>query len=246
MTLEDRSLLSTIIVNNTTDRPVSGRQPPPGDRPGERDRRGQDDHSSTRTVFSTPQTITLAGGSARADRHDRSRDDHRPGGGLDGQRQQPSRVFQVDGGVTAAISGLTITGRAGTDHGGGIYDDGGTVTLTDCTVSSNTAYFGGGLANVGGTATLNNCTISGNSATVAGGVYGSGTTTLTGTTITSNSAEDAGGVANSGTLTLTNCTVTGNSASNTGGGLDNIGVATLTGDHFLRSIRPTMAAAWPP
>ena len=41
----------------------------------------------------------------------------------------------------------------------------GTVTLTDCTVSGNSAGIGGGgLYNHGGTTTLTDCTISGNSA----------------------------------------------------------------------------------
>jgi hypothetical protein len=48
-----------------------------------------------------------------------------------------SRVFQVDANVTASISGLTITCGT-TDHGGGLLNY-GTATLTNCTVSGNTA-----------------------------------------------------------------------------------------------------------
>ena len=60
------------------------------------------------------------------------------GGGL-------SRVFQVDRGVTASISGVTMTGgNAGI--GGGLYNE-GTTTLTNCTVSGNSASHGGGLYN---------------------------------------------------------------------------------------------------
>ena len=39
-----------------------------------------------------------------------------------------SRVFQVDGGVTANISGLTITAGSTSKNGGGLYNDGGSVT----------------------------------------------------------------------------------------------------------------------
>ena len=58
-------------------------------------------------------------------------------------------MFQVDAGVTASLSGLTITGgNAGS--GGGLFND-GTVTLTDATVSGNSAAnSGGGLTNLGG------------------------------------------------------------------------------------------------
>ena len=46
----------------------------------------------------------------------------------------------------------------------------GTATLTNCTVSGNSAgQLGGGLSNYDGTATLTNCTVSGNSANDRGG-----------------------------------------------------------------------------
>ena len=60
----------------------------------------------------------------------------------------PVRVFQVDKGVTASLSGLTITGGVAGNSavGGGVYSDGGTVTLSNCTVSGNSAGGGGGLS----------------------------------------------------------------------------------------------------
>ena len=62
-----------------------------------------------------------------------------------------SRVFQIDGGVTASISGLTITGgNSGADPGGGLLCvENSTLTLTDCTISGNSAAEGGGLENYG-------------------------------------------------------------------------------------------------
>ena len=68
----------------------------------------------------------------------------------------------------------------------------GTTTLTNCTVSGNSAAVGGGglFANCG-TTTLTNCTVSGNSAAATAaaciGNYG-GTTTLTNCTVSGNSA----------------------------------------------------------
>src|SRR5262249_16484756 len=57
------------------------------------------------------------------------------------------RIFTINSGVTAAISGLTLSnGFAG--NGGGISND-GTLTLTNCTVNDNKAQFGGGILNSG-------------------------------------------------------------------------------------------------
>jgi len=153
-----------------------------------------------------------------------------------------SRVFQVDPNVTASISGLTISGGNTAGNGGGMYNDGGNVTLADTTVSGNSSRInipssgGGGLFSLGGTTTLTNCIVSGNSAVRdGGGLFNSnGTIALTNCTVTGNSASLTGGGEFSlgGTTTLTNCTVSGNSATGTtgaGGGLCNFnGTTTLT------------------
>ena len=140
----------------------------------------------------------------------------------------PSRVFQVDAGVTASISGLTITGGSTGGNGGGVLNY-GTTTLTDCTLSGNSAEgYGGGLANFG-TATLTDCTVSGNSSgNIGGGVYNGGTLTLINSTLDGNKSGRYGsglGIGNGATATLTGCTVSGNSNI----GLFNYGgTATLT------------------
>jgi hypothetical protein len=97
----------------------------------------------------------------------------------------------------------------------------GTLTLTNCTVSGNSAIgsfsSGGGLWNNRyATATLTNCTVSGNSASWVGGFLynGSATATLTNCTVSGNSASFAGGVRIFGTVSptmLTNTIVAGNS-----------------------------------
>ena len=79
-----------------------------------------------------------------------------------------------------------------------------------------------------GTTTLTNCTVSGNSACNGGGLFSGnyGTTTLTNCTVSGNSASDNGGGLFSWDTTarptLTNCTVSGNSAGGNGGGLANV------------------------
>ena len=128
-------------------------------------------------------------------------------------------------------------------NGGGLCNR-GTLSMTDCTVSGNSAYAsstpsgdGGGLENHG-TAKLTDCTVSGNSAgtTVKGGTDRGGgllnssplaTLILTNCTISGNKALKGGGLDNLlGQVTLTNCTVSGNN-SEYGGGLYNHGAATL-------------------
>ncbi|HKI19346.1 MAG TPA: S53 family peptidase, partial [Isosphaeraceae bacterium] len=74
--------------------------------------------------------------------------------------------FTVDYGVTASISGLTITNGNTSGYGGGI-DNNGTAMITDALLSDNSAYDGGGILN-NGVATLTNVTIAGNWASYGG------------------------------------------------------------------------------
>jgi hypothetical protein len=143
-----------------------------------------------------------------------------------------SRVFNVTSGIDVTISGLTITnGIAGGGVGGGIYN-GGTLTITNSTLSSNSSRYGGGIYNDHATLTLSNCTLSGNSATYFGGVVYNdhATLTLSNCTLSGNSATYfGGGILNDGdsggaTLTITNSTLSGNSAGYRGGGIFNTGV----------------------
>jgi hypothetical protein len=146
-----------------------------------------------------------------------------------------SRVFQVDPMVVVNISGLSITGGAAgsVGRGGGLYNQ-GTTTLSDCTISGNSAEAGGGVGSRPlryGSLALNDCTISGNSASNGGGVYNYGDGTISGCTITNNSAARGAGVMNAVTgessnsefLTINNSTISGNSSgkSGIGGGLSN-------------------------
>jgi hypothetical protein len=144
-----------------------------------------------------------------------------------------TRVFDVEGG-SLALLGLTVSGGKA-DNGGGLYNNRGTVALTNVTVSGNTASGdGGGLFNCSyGNLSLNDCTVSGNTAGFAGGgLYTQpiGTLALTNVTVSGNTAGLPGGgmFIGGGTSTLSNCTVSGNSAGSTGGGLYVFDTPTLT------------------
>ena len=124
-----------------------------------------------------------------------------------------NRVFHIINSVTASISSLTITkGRTPSfGSGGGIFNAGATLTVSNCTVTGNSAFNGGGgiFSSGGATATL----------------------TIVDSIISSNSngnGNGGGGIDNAGAmLTVSNSTVIGNS-SPLGGGIFNSGVATLT------------------
>jgi hypothetical protein len=120
----------------------------------------------------------------------------------------------------------------GADDGGALSNNGGTVTLTTCTLMGNSADTGCALSNSGGTMTLTNSTLTSNGGCfLGGGIFNSnnGTLTVTNSTLTGNFARAGGGILNDSgsTVTLTNATLTDNTAGS-GGGIFNGGTLTLT------------------
>jgi hypothetical protein len=244
MALEGRALLSTIVVNNPTDNPV----------PGQTDLREAITQANTdsgadtivfSSVFNSPQTITLYGGTLELMDPAKTTITG-PGANLltvSGVGAS-GPVFELAKGTVADLSGLTITGGYGNDAGGGVFNDDGQLTMTSVVVRGNRASsndgspIAGGLATWdGGTTTLTKCTITGN--TIAGGgngssggIYNGGydTLTMTDCTISNNSSTAAGGgLYNVGKATLTGVTISGNAASQGGGGLINTGRLAMTG-----------------
>jgi hypothetical protein len=143
------------------------------------------------------------------------------------------QVFVVGRG--AALSSRSLTVSAGADFdfglGGAIRNDGGTLTVTDSTVTGNDAGIGsgGGISNIGGGAlTISNSTFSANFAFSYGGVFNGQDAELTvsGSTFSGNGAEAGGGIHSAGPLTVTNATLHGNDAL-VGGGVFVRGTATL-------------------
>jgi len=143
-----------------------------------------------------------------------------------------SADFYVGGGGilndgTLTLTNCTLSGNSATDDGGGIYND-GALSLNQCILSGNSASDGGGIWN-GWLLTMNQCTLSGNN---GGGVHNqAGTLTLNQCTLSGNIASDggAGGIGNYGNsiLTLNNCTLSGNSAEWGGGVYNEEGAMTL-------------------
>jgi hypothetical protein len=130
-------------------------------------------------------------------------------------------VFAVLGVVTANLTALTIQHGNGS-NGGGIYNNGGTLTVTNSILSGNsTTGIGGGISNNSGTVTVTGSTLSGNSADTGGGIYNlSGFLTVTTSTLSANTASGTsggGGIYNLDILLVQSSTLSGNSASGGGG-----------------------------
>ncbi len=154
-----------------------------------------------------------------------------PGTGIVIQRQSTDpafRILRIGSGVTVKLTNLTIRGGKTDRAGGGIINF-GTLGLTDCALSDNSAHQGGGIDNHG-PLTLLSSTVRRNSADFRGGGVANhsfDTVTVANTTFANNSVglgQLGGGIWNlGGTLVLTNSLV----ASNTGGGIANTGTATV-------------------
>lgn len=113
------------------------------------------------------------------------------------------RVFYVQAGIVV-INNLTIQNGYTGSMGGGIFNPGGTLTVTNSTFTGNKAGYGGAIASSGPT-TIANSTFYNNQATVNGG----------------------GAYNSAGPLTILNSTFSGNTAASSGGGLYNDTGATL-------------------
>ena len=141
------------------------------------------------------------------------------------------RVMVVNSGKTLNLLKLTIAnGQCNFCDGGGIFNSGGTVSVTNSTFSGNSTnsntndHHGGGLYNTG-ILNVTNSTFSGNNSVGAGGgIDNEGTLTVTNSTFSGNHADNLfgggivnGNVVNNATLNLINSTFSGNTAAGGGG-----------------------------
>ncbi|HEV3310121.1 MAG TPA: right-handed parallel beta-helix repeat-containing protein, partial [Chloroflexota bacterium] len=248
LALEGRTLLSTFTVTSTDDSAPAG-NPTTGTLRWAVEQADANDQSDTigfSSLFNTPQTIMLDGGTLQLT--DTAKTTFTgPGANLltvNGSGGAGGTVFEVTKGAVAAISGLTITGGDANDAGGGVFNDDGQLRMTSVVVRGNEAgstdgsSVAGGLATWdGGTTTLSDCTISGNAVSgggngSSGGVYNGDYDTLimTDCTISNNSGTVAGGgLYNAGKATLQGVTISGNSATQAGGGVISTGTLAMAG-----------------
>jgi predicted outer membrane repeat protein len=133
-----------------------------------------------------------------------------------------SITTQEFGVVTATILSTTVSGNSqgGVSSVPNIFSGGATVTITDCTISSNfSAPGGGGIFGTHTFLSVANSTISGNSTPRSGGgISVSGGLVIENSTISGNSAGTSGGGIYGG-ATVKNSTISGNSAGTSGGGI---------------------------
>ncbi|MGJ1385487.1 MBG domain-containing protein [Sphingobacterium spiritivorum] len=141
---------------------------------------------------------------------------------------------------TAELNGFTLTGgnaNNGTSiisvngvlvyrsRGGGIYNDSSSPTLSNVTLSNNTATnSGGGVYNYNSSSTLNNVKLSNNTATFGGAMYNyNSSSTLSSVTLSNNKATNSGGgVYNeSSSPILSSVTLSNNTATTNGGAMYN-------------------------
>jgi hypothetical protein len=176
------------------------------------------------------------------------------------------------GSATLAVLNSSITGNYAIFAGGGIYSGDTAVSLTNSTVSSNTAAYsdigfavgdGGGIYNSGGTLTITDSVVINNLAGVndpfpagtGGGIYSSGPLTITNSTISGNEADlTGGGITSGGAVTITGSTISGNRAPGEhdgqpwgrGGGISGsvtLTNSTVSGNYANLSGAVSMAAA---
>lgn len=182
------------------------------------------------SFFNTPQTIALASGELRV-----LKDLTINGPGpelLTVSGANASRVFNIgqsSPGFTVSISGLKIAnGRApDNDFGGGIEQNFGTLTITNCAFADNSAPpestgIGGGIDFFDGTINIIDSTFSGNTSALSGAgvAFSNATFMVVNSSFSGNASASGGGLhIFGGSGTISGSTFTANTASNRGGAI---------------------------
>jgi len=152
------------------------------------------------------------------------------------------RVIEIisDGQIDAAtlIQGFTIQNGVAVGGvypnycGGGILCYTSSPTISNCTISGNSADFGGGIDCLEtSNPTISNCNFSSNVADDSGGGiagYSNSDPTISNCTISGNSATNGGGISfRNASPVISYCTISGNSADYNGGGISFRGLSSI-------------------
>jgi hypothetical protein len=148
---------------------------------------------------------------------------------IDGTGLNGSVVTCASGEDTGSLlDGFTITGGMGTDiggyrHGGGMYNQNSSPTVTNCTIQENSALIGGGMQNSGANPIVSSCIFRNNESNDGAGMNNiSSIPIVTNSVFEANSGYNGGGMSNfywSNSI-VTDCKFNGNDAS-IGGGMHN-------------------------
>jgi hypothetical protein len=172
--------------------------------------------------------------------------------------QTQGRILHVTPGETVTIEDLHITGGyvGGNSYGGGVLNDHANLTISNCSLTTNTSTYGGAISSDGSgsnatLAVLSSGITSNHADFAGGGIYnnasgGIATVWVMNSTVSRNGAAyndipfgggEGGGVYNGGAImTITNSTVSDNYAglpgpnfpTGTGGGISNYGTLAIT------------------
>ena len=135
----------------------------------------------------------------------------------------------VAAGSTLILIHSVVESNTSADCGGGLYVEGGIVSVSDSTVNRNTSNWGGGIYKADGALTIERSTIGSGSSIVSGNVGqqggglhyagGSGSATLIAdSAVIRNNADSGGGfVSGCGAVTIQNVTISLNHAGDGGG-----------------------------
>ena len=223
MALEDRILLSALSVTNALDDGSNGSLRWAVEQANSLV--GADTITFDPMIFSTPQKITLTAGQLELTDVATTTITGPGADLLSISGNDASRVFLVNTGAMADLSGLTIMGGSD-DHGGAVFNS-GTVTMTNVRVSGNAALYGGGVDNIG-TATLTNVLLTDNDSGYGGGIFNGDIVALTNVIITKNHAGVGAGIDNFGKATMVNVRLSQNLALGSGGGVYNHAIIEMT------------------
>ena len=150
-----------------------------------------------------------------------------------------SGVFEISTTTVVALVGLTIS-EGNADEGGAVLND-GSLTVTSCIFTENSAISrGGAIENNGPSLTITNSSFSENTAgSVGGAIDNNSFLSITGASFSDNSALRGGGINNALPVffsDVTNSTFSANNAAQNGAGIENIGTMIVNGSLFSANV----------